>query len=317
MLRFVAWRVLQAVPVAILVTAMVFGSMWLRVGDPVYSFVRSGTVLTDEQLDIIRKEHHFDRPIPVQYGIWLAEFLRGDFGRSNQTDRLVATDLWQRGQVTFALGVTSWLLSLILAIPAGILAAVYRDRWADTLVTVFSIGAVAVPGVWLGVMTILLFGVQLGWLPTQGYVPLTQDPVGWFSHILLPAVSIGITSSAVVMRQTRSAMLEVLAADFVRTARAKGMPARIIIGVHALRNALLPVVTQLGMQTGQIFAGAVVIETLFGIPGMGSYIVEAVFQRDFPAVQGGVVVMAMSVLLANILTDIIYAQLDPRVKYSG
>ena len=317
MLRFVAWRVLQAVPVAILVTAMVFGSMWLRVGDPVYSFVRSGTVLTDEQLNFIRQEHHFDQPIPKQYAIWLGDFVRGDFGRSNQTDRLVANDLWQRGQVTFALGVTAWLLSLILAIPAGILAAVYRDRWADTLVTVFSIGAVAVPGVWLGVMTILLFGVQLGWLPTQGYVPLTQDPLGWFSHILLPAVSIGITSSAVVMRQTRSAMLEVLAQDYVRTARAKGMPPRIIIGIHALRNALLPVVTQLGMQTGQIFAGAVVIETLFGIPGMGSYIVEAVFQRDFPAVQGGVVVMAMSVLLANILTDIIYAQLDPRVKYSG
>ncbi len=283
----------------------------------VYSFVRSGTVLTDEQLDIIRKEHHFDRPIPVQYGIWLADFLRGDFGRSNQTDRRVATDLLERGQVTFALGITGWLLSLFLAIPVGIVAAVYRDRWADALATVFSIGAVAVPGVWLGVMMILLFGVELGWLPTQGYVPLTQDPLGWCSHILLPAVSIGITSSAVVMQQTRSAMLEVLAQDYIRTARAKGMPPLVVIGVHALRNALLPVVTQLGMQTGQIFAGAVVIETLFGIPGMGSYIVEAVFQRDFPAVQGGVVVMAMSVLLANVLTDIVYAQLDPRVKYSG
>jgi peptide/nickel transport system permease protein len=317
MLRFVVYRILQAIPVALIVTVLVFGSMWLRPGDPVYSFVRSGSELTVEQLDIIRKENNFDKPVIVQYGIWLSKFMTGDFGRSTSTNRSVADDLVSRGQVTAGLGLFGWVLSLLLAIPVGIVSAVYRGRWPDYIATIFSIGAVAVPGVWLGVMMILVFAVNLGWLPSQGYIPFNQDPLGWLSHTILPALSIGITSSAVIMRQTRSAMLEVLAQDYVRTARAKGMPAHTVINTHALRNALLPVVTQIGMQTGQIFAGAVVIETLFGIPGMGSYVVEAIFNRDYPAVQGGVVVMALAVLLANLATDIAYAVLDPRVKYNG
>jgi peptide/nickel transport system permease protein len=317
MFRLILRRLAQAVPVAFLVTALVFSTLWLVPGDPVHAFVPPGEVLDEQQLDLLRKEHNLDKPIPVQYAIWLGKVVQGDFGRSLQTKRSVSQELWSRGQVTFALGVTGWLLSIALAIPIGILSAVQRGRWTDMLATFFSIGAVAIPGVWLGIMMILLFGVTLGWLPVQGYVPISQDPVEWFRHILLPAFAIGVTSSALVMRQTRSAMLEVLAQDYVRTARAKGMSKPVIVWVHALRNALLPVVTLLGLQTGQIFAGSVVIETLFGIPGMGRFLVDAIFQRDFVVVQGGVVVMATAVLIANLLTDLTYGWLDPRVNYDG
>jgi ABC-type dipeptide/oligopeptide/nickel transport system permease component len=166
-------------------------------------------------------------------------------------------------------------------------------------------------------MAILLFGVSLGWLPTQGYVSLFDDPLEGLRHMLLPAFSLGITSCALIMRQTRSAMLEVLAQDYIRTARAKGLAERVIIWIHALRNSLLPVVTVLGLQTGRIFAGAVVIETLFRVPGMGQLMVQAIFQQDFMVVQGSVLVMAMAVLVANLATDVAYAWLDPRIKYDG
>jgi peptide/nickel transport system permease protein len=178
-----------------------------------------------------------------------------------------------------------------------------------------SIGGVAIPNFWLGIMAILFFGVKLGWLPTQGYVNIFDDPVEGLRHMILPAFALGITSWALIMRQTRSAMLEVLAQDYVRTARAKGMTQSTVIWVHALRNALLPVVTVFGLQTGRIFAGAVVIETLFGIPGMGQFMVQAIFARDFMSVQGAVLLMALAVLFANLITDLIYALLDPRIRY--
>ena len=179
-----------------------------------------------------------------------------------------------------------------------------------------SIAGVAIPNFWLGIMSILLFGVILGWLPTQGYVDIFEDPAEGFRHMILPAFALGITSWALIMRQSRSAMLEVLAQDYVRTARAKGMRPRSVVWVHALRNALLPVVTVFGLQTGRIFAGAVVIETLFGIPGMGQFMIQAIFARDFQSVQGAVLLMALAVLFANLITDLVYAWLDPRIRYT-
>ena len=192
----------------------------------------------------------------------------------------------------------------------------YRGKLPDYVASLFSVGAVAIPGFWLGIMFILLFGVTLGWLPVQGYVAFGDSPLGWLRHMVLPAVAMGVGSSALVMRQTRSAMLEVFAQDYVRTARAKGMPNTVVIWIHTLRNALLPVVTVLGLQVGHVFAGAVVIETLFGIPGMGRLLVQAIFERDFPIVQAAVLVMALAVLVANLVTDLVCAWLDPRIKYS-
>ena len=314
MLKYLIRRALQMLPVLLIVTGLVFAMLWMFPGDPARAFVGPGESLDEQQLQVIRKEHNFDKPLVVQYAIWLGHTLQGDLGRSLQTNRRVADELASRAQVTLGLGVLGILLAVVLSVPAGIVSAVYRGRFADTLATVLSVGAVAVPGFWLGIMTILLFGVELGWLPVQGYVAFRDDPLGWLYHLILPAFAIGITSCALIMRQTRSAMLEVLAQAYVRTARAKGMSNAVVICIHALRNALLPVVTLLGLQIGHIFAGAVVIETLFGIPGMGSFLVQAIFQRDFAVVQASVLLIALSVLASNLLTDIVCAWLDPRIR---
>jgi peptide/nickel transport system permease protein len=316
MRQYIARRMLQIVPVLLIVTFLVFAMMWAIPGDPVRAFIGPGETLDAKQMELLRRQHHLDQPLVVRYLIWLGDALAGDLGRSTINNRRVAHEVGERAIITLQLGLVAWVVSVLIAVPAGIVSAVYRGRPVDYLATVISIGAVAVPGFWLGIMMILLFGVTLGWLPTQGYVSIFDDPLEGLRHMLLPAFSLGITSCALIMRQTRSAMLEVMAQDYIRTARAKGMAERVVIWIHALRNSLLPVVTVLGLQTGRIFAGAVVIETLFRIPGMGQLLVQAVFQQDFTVVQGSVLIMAMAVLLANLATDIAYAWLDPRIKYN-
>lgn len=316
MLQYIVRRLLQIVPVLLIITFMVYALMLAIPGDPARALIGPGEALDAEQLAIIRKEHNLDKPVLVQYGIWLGKVLTGDLGRSTQYQRPVAQELRTRAWVTLQFGIVAWVLGVVIAVPAGILSAVYRGRAVDYIATVLSIGGVAIPNFWFGIMAILLFGVTLGWLPAQGYVSIFDDPVQSLRHMILPAFALGITSCALIMRQTRSAMLEVLAQDYVRTARAKGLPERTVIGVHALRNALLPVVTVFGLQVGRIFAGAVVIETLFGIPGMGNFMVQAIFARDFMVVQGSVLIMALAVLSANLITDLIYAWLDPRIRYN-
>lgn len=313
--QYIVRRLLQMIPVLLMVTMLVYGLMLAIPGDPARALVGPGESLDDEQLELIRKEHNLDKPMVVQYAIWLGKALTGDLGRSTQNQRPVGEELRTRASVTLQFGVVAWIFAVLIAVPAGIVSAVYRGKALDFLATVVSIVGVAIPNFWLGVMSILLFGVILGWLPTQGYVNILDDPVEGLRHMVLPAFALGITSCALIMRQSRSAMLEVLAQDYVRTARAKGLHGSKVIWVHALRNALLPVVTVFGLQTGRIFAGAVVIETLFGIPGMGQFMVQAIFARDFMAVQGAVLVMALAVLIANLATDLVYAWLDPRIRY--
>ena len=316
MWTYVVRRLLQMIPVLAIITFMVYALMFAIPGDPARALVGPGESLDEEQLEIIRKEHNLDKPVIVQYGLWLTRALRGDFGRSTQNYRPVAEELKDRVQVTLQFGIVAWLLAVLIGVPAGIVSAVYRGKPVDFIATVLSIAGVAIPNFWLGIMSILLFGVILGWLPTQGYVDIFEDPAEGFRHMILPAFALGITSWALIMRQSRSAMLEVLAQDYVRTARAKGMRPRSVVWVHALRNALLPVVTVFGLQTGRIFAGAVVIETLFGIPGMGQFMIQAIFARDFQSVQGAVLLMALAVLFANLITDLVYAWLDPRIRYT-
>lgn len=316
MWSYVVRRLLQMIPVLAIITFMVYALMFAIPGDPARALVGPGESLDEEQLEIIRKEHNLDKPVIVQYGLWLTRALRGDFGRSTQNYRPVAEELKDRAQVTLQFGIVAWLLAVLIGVPAGIVSAVYRGKPVDFIATVLSIAGVAIPNFWLGIMSILLFGVILGWLPTQGYVDIFEDPAEGFRHMILPAFALGITSWALIMRQSRSAMLEVLTQDYVRTARAKGMRPRSVVWVHALRNALLPVVTVFGLQTGRIFAGAVVIETLFGIPGMGQFMIQAIFARDFQSVQGAVLLMALAVLFANLITDLVYAWLDPRIRYT-
>jgi peptide/nickel transport system permease protein len=310
-------RLLHILPVLLIITIVVYGLMLAIPGDPARALIGPGESLDPEQLEIIRQEHHLDEPFVVQYAIWLSKAVKGDLGRSSQTQRPVAEELGARAATTFQFGIVAWILAVLIGVPAGIVSAVFRGKAVDYVATVLSIGGVAIPSFWFGIMSILLFGVTLGWLPTQGYVGVFEDPVEALRHMVLPAFALGITSSALIMRQSRSAMLEVLDQDYIRTARAKGVREVAVIVVHALRNALLPIVTVFGLQTGRIFAGAIVIETLFGIPGMGNFMVQAVFARDFMVVQGAVLVMALAVLVANLLTDIAYAGLDPRIKYGG
>ncbi len=308
-------RILQMIPVLGLITFMVYALMLAIPGDPALALVGPGESLDAEQLAAVRKEYNLDEPVIVQYGIWVGKVLQGDLGRSTQNYRPVAEELATRARVTLQFGLIAWILAIIIGVPAGIISAVYRGKPIDYVATILSITGIAIPNFWLGIMAILLFGVTLGWLPTQGYVDIFIDPIEGLRHMLLPAFALGITSWALIMRQSRSAMLEVLAQDYVRTANAKGLSKRRVIGIHALRNALLPVVTVFGLQTGRIFAGSVVIETLFGIPGMGQFMVQAIFARDFMSVQGAVLLMALAVLFANLMTDLCYAWLDPRIRY--
>jgi peptide/nickel transport system permease protein len=315
MQRYILRRLAQLIPSLLLITFLVFALMHAIPGDPARMMLGAGEQLDAKQLEIVRREYNLDKPLPVQYVLWLAKAASGDLGRSTTSQRRVGEEVAMRAGITFQLGLFAWLIGICVAIPAGIVSAVHRGRWPDMLATMGAVGAVALPGFWLGIMMILLFGVTLGWLPTRGYVPLAVDPLESLRHMLLPAIALGITSSALVTRQMRSALLEVLAQDYIRTARAKGLARWAIVIGHALRNAMLPVITVMGLEIGRIFAGSVVIETLFGIPGMGRLMVQAVFTRDFPVVQGCVLVMATAVLVINFATDILYAVLDPRIRY--
>jgi peptide/nickel transport system permease protein len=315
MRAYLVKRLLQMVPVLLVLTFLVFSLLLLIPGDPVRAIVGSSEALDAEQMEIMRKQLHFDQPIPVQYGIWLGKMVRGNLGNSNHTKRPVIEELKDRFPVTLELGFFAWLLSIVIALPAGIISAVKRGSKADFVATILSIGGVAIPGFFLGILLILLFGVMLGWLPTLGYVSIFKDPVNGIRHQLLPAFSLGLAGAAMNMRQIRSSMLEVLAQDYIRTARSKGLTERMVIWIHALKNALLPVVTIMGLQIGRLFGGSVVIETLFSIPGMGRLIVDSIFQKDFPVVQACVLILALAVLFANLITDMIYAYLDPRIRY--
>jgi peptide/nickel transport system permease protein len=314
--RYLARRLLQLVPVTLLITLLVFSMLLLLPGDPIRAIIGPGEALDAQQMEALRREHHLDRPILVQYGLWLSKVVRGDLGRSTQTRRRVADELRDRLPLTLQLGIASSLIAVLIAVPAGLVSALRRGSPLDVVVTAIATAGVALPGFWLGIMAILLFGVKLGWLPTHGYVSLFADPLGGLRHLVLPAFALGVNGAVLIMRQMRSSALEALSQDYIRTARAKGLAESRVLLVHALRNSLLPVVTVIGLQVGRIFAGAVVVEALFALPGMGRLIVDGVFQRDFPVVQAGVLLIAVAVLLANLLTDLLYAALDPRIRYS-
>ena len=305
------------IPVMFIITFLVFSLLWAVPGDPVYAYVGIDVVLDEEQLALLREKYNLNEPFLVQYFLWLQNVFQGDLGRSVESGLRVSEELMARAPVTFQLGLFALIFAITVSVPAGILSAVYRGKAPDHTATFFSIGAVAIPDFWLGIVSILVFSVSLGWLPTQGYVDPFEDPIEGLRHLILPSFALGCTSCALIMRQTRSAMLEVLAQDYIRTARSKGLYEVRIIFVHALQNSLLPVVTILGLQAGRIFASAIVVETLFGLPGMGTFVVDGVLGRDFQVVQGSVLLMAFMVLFCNLITDILYAWLDPRIKYDG
>ena len=312
MLEFVVRRAFVSLITLLLISVIVFTGVRMIPGDP--ARVLAGTDADAAGLQEIRQKYGLDDPVIVQYLRWLGLGLTGDFGESIRTRQSVGRMVASKLPITLELACLSILVALCIAIPAGVIAAVRRNTVWDLLASGVSLSGVSVPNFWLGIMLILLVSVRWGWLPASGYVSPVEDLLGNLTRMLMPALVLGTGLAAVLMRQTRNSMIEVLSADYVRTARAKGLAQPAVVIRHALRNGLIPVVTILGLQMGALMGGAVVTEQIFVIPGFGRLIVESVFTRDYPVVQGVVLITASSYVLINLLVDVSYSLLNPRIR---
>ncbi len=295
------------------VVTVVFFIVHLIPGDPVS--VMLGPDATISQVEETRKALGLDRPIHEQLLKFYGRILRGDLGRSYFLDRPVTTALWERAEPTIVLTLLSLVVAVAIGVPSGIIAAAYpRSVW-DRVLMLGALLGVCIPGFWLSLNFIYLFSVRLGWLPVAGYASFFVDPVAALRYMVLPATSLGFNQSALIARISRSCMLDVLQQDYVRTARAKGLSERIVVYVHAFRNALVPVVAVIGITMTILVGGAVVTEIVFNIPGLGRLIISAILRRDYPVGQGGVLVTAASYVLINLTVDMLYALIDPRIRY--
>jgi peptide/nickel transport system permease protein len=298
--------------VLIVMSVAVFALTDVLPGDPTVTVL--GENASPAQREQLRREMGLDQPAPVRFAAWIGRTLSGDFGTSLRTREPVAQMLATRAPVTLQLMLMSMLLAVLVGVPAGVLAAVNRNTPIDLVVSVLALAGMALPFFWSGILLIRLFAVQLGWLPPSGYTPFWIDPWRNLTLMILPTITVGMAMAGLVMRQTRSAMLQTLGQDFVRTARAKGVPEREVIVRHALRSALLPVLTVVGLQAGALVGGAVVTETIFSLPGLGTMIVDGIFQRDFAVVQGALLTVVLAVVLVNLATDLGYAFADRRIR---
>jgi ABC-type dipeptide/oligopeptide/nickel transport system permease component len=312
MYHYILRRLVQTVPVLFLFSVAVFTVMRLVPGDP--ANVILGREPTPEALAQIRKEMGLDKPIPVQYGIWLRHVAQGDLGISWKSKQPVTHLIWGRFPATLLLTFGATLIGVTIALPLGILSGVRPHSAFDSAATGFSLVGVALPGFWLGLMLLLLFAVRFHWLPPSGYTPLSQDPVASLKHLILPAITLGTGLAAPLARFVRSGMLDVLGTDYIRTARAKGLPERLIVIRHALRNGLLSVVTVFGLEFGSLLGGAVVTESVFNWPGIGTLLLTGIKQRDYAMVQGTVLFVSVIFIVVNLLVDLSYGLLDPRIR---
>ncbi|MGH3628688.1 MAG: ABC transporter permease [Sciscionella sp.] len=298
-----------------LASVVVFGGIRALPGGPAVAL--SSETSSPAVLAAIRHQYGLDKPLPVQYIDWIGKALHGDLGQSPKTGLPVSAALAQRIPVTLELAVLALLIALLIGLPAGIIAAIKRGSAVDYSVTSTSLLGLSVPHFWLGILFILAFAVKLQWLPASGFVPLLQDPSANLARMIMPAFVLGIGIAAVVMRQMRSAMLESLGADYIRTARSKGLSEWSVIGVHALRNSLTTVVTVVGLQLGVLVSGVVITEQIFVIPGLGRLTLESVFSRDYPTLEGVVLLIATGYIVVNFLVDLTYSVLNPRVRIAG
>lgn len=306
-------RLLAVLPVMAVVVTVVFLLIHLIPGDPASAML--GPDATTAQIEETRRQLGLDRPIWEQLLFFYGRVLRGDLGRSYYLDRPVAQTLWERAEPTLVLTFSALLVALVIGVPSGVVAGAYAGSLWDRLLMIVALLGVCVPGFWLSLNFIYLFAVKLGWLPAGGYVSIFADPVGGLRAMVLPAVSLGFSQSALIARIARACMVEVLAQDYIRTARAKGLPQRTVVAVHAFRNALVPVVTVVGITMAILIGGAVVTEIVFNIPGLGRLVVSAILRRDYPVVQGVVLVTAAAYVLINLAVDMVYAFIDPRIRY--
>ena len=315
MFDFLVQRTAISVVTLLVISLIVFTGVRMIPGDP--ARVMAGTDADAAGLEEIREKYGLKDPVPVQYLRWVGLALRGDLGESIRTRASVTGTVAKKLPITIQLAAFAILIAVGIAIPAGVLAAVRRNTFWDLLASGVSLCGVSVPNFWLGIMLILFFSVRLGWLPASGFVPLWESPLANLQRMLMPAFVLGTALAAVLMRQIRNSMIEVLSADYIRTARAKGLPGRAVVFRHAIRNGLIPVVTILGLQMGALMGGAVVTEQIFVVPGFGRLIVESVFTRDYPLVQGVVLITASAYVLINLLVDVSYSLLNPRIRIKG
>ena len=309
--RYLLRRIVHFVPVLFVVSLIAFTVTLLLPGDAALAMLGESNIHDKVAYEAMRTELGLDQPIPVQYAKWLGRALKGDLGRSIRTGEPVLEGLLARLPVTLQLTAMVMVLALVFGLPLGIVSALYPNSRADTVTTVLAVGGAAVPDFWLGILFIYFFALWLRVVPPSGYVLWPN-----VRSMLLPALSLGMYLTAITMRQTRSSLIEVMQQEYVTVARAKGLRERVVVMRHALKNALIPVATVIGLQVGRLFGGAVVVETIFALPGLGRVAANSIFFRDFPMLQGAMLVMAVGVLAANLLTDLLYAFADPRIRYT-
>ena len=315
MLQFIARRLLLLVPLLLAISFLVFSMVHLAPGDPVALMLRqTEQTVGTEEIARLRHELGLDDPLLVQYGRFLWRALHGDLGKSLFTGQDVFETLVQRMPATIILALSSMLVSTVVAVPVGVVSATRQYSLFDHVALAGALLGVSMPSFWLGLMLILLFSLRLGILPSAGMAQLKDGLIPFLRHLILPSVTLGLGMAALITRLTRSSMLEVVRQDYIRTARAKGLAERTVIYKHALKNALIPVVTVMGLQFGGLLGGAVIVETIFGWPGMGRQAVASIMRRDFPMIQGNVLLMCTLFVLVNLLVDISYTFLDPRIR---
>lgn len=302
--KYIFKRLALLIPVIIGVTIIIFLIMSLTPGDP--ARLALGNMAPKESLDAWRTERGLDEPIVVRYISYMKGMVKGDLGNSYLNDRSVSSEVMSRFPITIKIAALSMIVALLIGIPLGIISAIRQYSIIDGISTIFGMLGIAMPSFWLALMMILIFSLRLGWLPSGGMV-------GWKSMVM-PALSIGVVSAAALMRSTRSAMLEVIRTDYIRTAKAKGTKKRNVIGIHALKNVLIPVITIAGLQFGSMMGGAVIAETIFSLPGVGTYMITSIKSKDTPAVMGSIIVFCIAFSLVNLIVDLIYGFVDPRIK---
>lgn len=313
MLRYLMNRIVGLIAVMFIVATIVFVIIRVTPGDP--AAVMLGPEASQQDIAALRTQLGLDRPLPLQYVTWLGQLARGDLGQSIFLNKPVLSALADRAEPTFWLTLMSLLIATAIAVPVGILSAVKRGTVLDQSVLSFSMFTSSVPSFWLGLLLMQVFAVKLGWLPVSGYGGPDASIGTRLSHLILPAVVLGVVNSALITRFIRASMLDVLRDDYVRTARAKGLTETRVIVKHAVRNALIPILTVIGLTTALLISGAVVTETVFGLPGVGSLVVSAVLRRDYPVIQGALLVIAAIYVLINLFIDLMYMVVDPRVRY--
>jgi peptide/nickel transport system permease protein len=324
MREYIIKRLFQMIPTIIVITLVVFAMMQAIPGDPIISLL--GDAYDEEDAEKLRGEYGLNKPIYVQYFRWVSKLVRGDWGESILSGRSILNDVLIRLPVTIELIIVAMIVALIIAIPAGIIAAIRQNTWGDYTAMSTAMIGISIPDFFLGVLLLLLFSISMnGFLPSSGwvYLPGTCPSVvceaslwGNFKHVVMPAIALGVGRAAILTRLLRASMLEIIRMEYVTTARAKGLGENLVILKHALKNALIPTVTIMGLQIGFLIGGAIVVETLFAIPGLGTYGINAIIARDYQQVQGFILLVAISFVVLNFLVDLVYSFLDPRIRYN-